>query len=109
MPALGTWMVNQLINYQSLGSSCQPNLAGFCFSFQWLNDVHNNFSFGVGDGPAAAKTFYVKSLICSVTPACHEGGTAVPREGDKHLKRGMKEASNISAACKIAFCFQLLF
>lgn len=52
---------------------------------------------------------YVKSLICSVTPACHEGGTAAPREEDKHLKRGMKEASNISAACKIDFCFQLSF
>lgn len=47
----------------------------------------------------------VKGLICSVTLSCHGGGTAAPREGDKHLKHGMKEASNISAACKIDFCF----
>lgn len=49
----------------------------------------------------------VKSLICPFPPGCHGGGTAAPNRGDKHLKRAMKEASNISAACKIDFCFQL--
>lgn len=28
----------------------------------------------------------------------------MPSTGDKHLKRGMKEASNISAACRMGLC-----
>lgn len=52
------WAISQIIN-QSLGSRCQLGfVSGFCLlllGFYWLNDAHNTFSFGPGNGPAAVK------------------------------------------------------
>lgn len=59
-------------------------------------------------GPRQRKLCF-KGSPRSAAAACHGGGTAARGERDKHLKREMKEASNISTACKTESCFPLPF